>query len=118
MASLLINTTSQGICAHRGSAKPVAPLPRVLLSGAPAVPQQPPWPVIGCTVPLLFGSGPTGQQHPIIGILPCFLVTWVTATTRVKSMGQPLLLADSQGIAQPNGLPVVLLPGQFRVTAI
>jgi len=93
-------------------------MPRVMLSGAPAVPQQPAWPVIGCGVPPLFGSGPTGMQHPIIGLLPCFLATWVTATTRVQSMGQPLLLDTSQGVSLPNGLTVLPVPGQFRVTAV
>lgn len=102
---------------HGGLATPVVTLPRVKLSGAPAVPQQPPWPVQGCALPPLFGAGPTGQMHPIIGMLPCFLVNWVTATVRVKSMGQPLLLESSQGVAMPNGLSVMLVPSQVRVRA-
>lgn len=118
MAALLLNSASQAICMHGGTARPVAPMPRVMLSGAPAVPQQPPWPVIGCPVLPPFGSGPTGMQHPIIGLLPCLLANWVTATTRVKSMGQPLLLAVSQGIALPSALAVTPMPSQIRVTAI
>ena len=103
---------------HGGVAKPVLTAPRVKLSGVPAVPQQPPWPVTGCALPPFSGAGPTGQMHTIMGMLPCFLVNWLTATTRVKSMGQPLLLSDSQGITVPSGLSAALVPGQFRVQAI
>jgi hypothetical protein len=99
-------------------AQPVGLAPRVRLSGSPAVLQQPPWPVIGCVVPPLFGAGPTGQMHTIIGMLPCFLVNWVTATVRVKSMGQPLLLVTSQGVTLPNHLTAAPQSGQARVTAV
>ncbi len=69
-------------------------------------------------MPPLFGAGPTGQMHTIIGMLPCFLVNWMTATVRVKSMGQPLLLATSQSVILPNGQSAVPLPRQARVTAV
>lgn len=118
MAALLLNSNSHAICSHGGQAKPVMPAVRVKLSGSPAVMQQPPWPVSGCLLPPMFGAGPTGQMHTIVGMLPCFFANWMTATVRVKSMGQPLLLENSQGIAIPSGLPVVVVPNQFRVRAI
>jgi hypothetical protein len=42
---------------------------------------------------------------------------FTTAATRVQASGQPLLLADSQGISMPNGTPLIVIPNQIRVNA-
>jgi hypothetical protein len=38
----------------------------------------------------------------------------MTGSTRVLSNGQPLILADSQAITVPNGVPLIIIPGQTR----
>ncbi|MGD0003995.1 MAG: LEPR-XLL domain-containing protein [Anaerolineaceae bacterium] len=103
-------------CVHGGQATPTVPNPRVLLSGTPIPVAAAPFMIAGCAfaVPPPAGPGPT----------PCVsaLFNPATFTTRVKSMGQPLLCQTSiadQVIAIPPAPPVPLLPvssaGQTRV---
>jgi hypothetical protein len=92
-------------CTHAGQATPTVPNPRVTVSGMPTVTMTPPYAIAGCPfVP------------PAPG--PCVTAKWITAATRVTSLGQPLLLMDSQAICAPTGTPVLILGTQVRVTAI
>jgi hypothetical protein len=102
---LTITTTVQ--CAHLGKATPVTPNPRVSAGGQPVVVLTTAYTVAGCTFPAMTnGSGP-----------PCVTAQFTTAATRVQAGGQPLLLADSQGISTPNGTPLLVIPSQVRVSA-
>lgn len=90
------------MCLHGGQAQPTAPLPRVTVAGQAVTTQPPPWTVAGC--PLV----PSPTTPP-----PCVTATWLTAATRVRVMGQPVLLADSQAVCTPTGtglLPTVVQP--------
>lgn len=101
-----LTQTGTVLCAHGGQAQATAPLPRVTLSGAPAVGQTPPYIVAGC--PFNVSGAPS----------PCVTGTWVVAATRVRSTGIPLLLQDSMAVCAPNGTPLMIAsPGQVRVTA-
>jgi hypothetical protein len=106
MAGPALTQAATVICTHGGQARPTAPLPRVLMSGSPAVGQAAPYVVAGC--PFVAGTVPS----------PCVTDTWVTGALRVRSNGIPLLLQDSQSVCAPNGTPsIITSPGQVRVRA-
>ena len=94
------------ICAHAGQAWPVTPNQRVMVSGQPTVTQPSSWLVTGCTMP----------PRPI-GFGPCLSATFVAGSTRVMSLGQPLVLMDSASIVAPAGIPLIVVTAQQRVLA-
>lgn len=98
-------TSTTVICSHGGTAKPVVPSPRVTIMLDKAVTIASPYTVAACP----FTNGTTPQ--------PCLTATFTTASTRVTSLGQFLLLVDSRATTVPNGVPLVITPGQTRVTA-
>jgi hypothetical protein len=102
MPGFLMNASTTVLCSHGGQAKPTVPNPRVKIMGQPSVTQGPPYVVAGCPLPPVAGG-------------PCVATNWVVAATRVKVMGMPVLLIDSQAICAPTGVPVVVIPGQVRV---
>jgi hypothetical protein len=103
MPGPLLNAGSIILCAHGGTAMPTAPIPRVLLSGQPAVTLAAPHTVAGC--PFNVAGAP----------VPCVTANWVLGAVRVKAMGMPVLLMDSQAICIPNGTPVIIAFSQPRV---
>lgn len=107
MPGFVLNVASTVLCAHGGQAKAIAPNPRVRVAGVPAVTQLAPYAIAGCS-----------NSPPPTGVGPCVMGNWVTAATRVRSMGQPLLLQDSQGICVPTGTPLTVAMTQPRVKAI
>ncbi len=102
MPGFLLNVSTTVLCSHGGQAKPTVPNPRVRVMGQPSVTQGPPYVVAGCPLPPIAGG-------------PCVAANWVVASTRVKVMGMPVLLLDSQAVCAPTGVPVVVIPGQVRV---
>jgi|SRR5581483_5489276 len=118
MAGYLLTTASQVTCSHGGQVTPTATLSRVHIGGAPALPQSGNPVVTGCPLPPLTGSGATGATYTITGQMPCVSVIWSTGTTRVTSLGQPLLLDQSAGSSLPGGTPVIIVAGQARIQAI
>jgi hypothetical protein len=99
-------STTTVLCAHTGKATPLTPSPRVSISGQPVLTLATMFSVAGCTFPAISSGGP-----------PCVTAQFTTASTRVQSGGQPLLLADSQGVSMPNGTPLIVIPNQVRVVA-
>jgi len=91
-------------CSHAGMAQPTAPNPRVLVSGQPSVTQPTPYAIAGCALT------PSGS--------PCVTGTWTTATTRVTSNGQPLVIAAGLSTCVSNGTPMLVMSSQLRVTAM
>jgi len=102
MPGYLLNTTATVICAHAGQAQPTMPNPRVKVMGQPVVTQPTLYVVAGC--------GLTGTPTP-----PCVSAQWITAATRVRAGGMPVLLQDSQAICTPTGTPLTALVTQTRV---
>ena len=90
---------------HGGQAQATVPNPRVKVSGQMTVQMPNSWVIAGC--PFNVSGSP----------VPCVTAQWMTAATRVKSGGMPLLLQDSQAVCAPNGTGVNIVVTQFRVKA-
>jgi hypothetical protein len=83
---------------------PVAPNPRVLVSGQPITTLTTPYTVAGCPFPPVSGG-------------PCVTAQWVVGATRVMAGGQPVLIQTSQAICAPTGTPLLVISAQTRVLA-
>jgi hypothetical protein len=90
-------------CTHAGTAMPVAPFPRVLLSGQPAVTLASPYAIVGCA---LTGSAP-----------PCVTGQWLTGAVRVLAGGVPLATMAGTSTCVAPGTPMLPLSAQLRVLA-
>lgn len=106
MPGPLLHVGASVLCAHGGTAAPTAPNPRVTVSGQPTVVMTAPYGIAGCP----FTPGGT--------VMPCVTGTWTAAATRVTSIGQPVVLMDSQALCAPNGTPLVPVSAQTRVIGI
>ena len=98
------NTTAQ--CSHGGSAQPIVGIPRVKLGGSPVLTVASQFVVSGCP------NAPGGAQ------LPCVLATFAQGATRVKVMGNPVLLDSSPATTMPTGVTLTITPPQQRVKGI
>jgi len=108
MPGFLLHQGATILCSHGGQAQPTMSNPRVTVSGMPTVFQSAPHVVAGCALP-----------PPPAANGPCISAQFMTGSVRVLSVGQPLLIFDSQAICMPTGTP--LLPpaaSQTRVVAI
>jgi hypothetical protein len=78
----------------------------VQVSSQLVVTQTPPYVVAGCV-------------FNVAGVpSPCITAQWMSAATRVRAGGVPVLLQDSQAICAPNGTPVNIIVTQIRVKGI
>ena len=91
-------------CTHAGPATPVAPFPRVLLSGQPLVTIASPYAVTGCAL--------TGTPNP-----PCVTGQWLTGAVRVLAGGVPVATMVGTSTCIPTGTPMLPLSAQLRVLA-
>ena len=104
MPGFLLHVGATVQCAHGGMAQATVPNPRVKVMSQPTVQQAAPWSVAGCAFP-----------PPPVANGPCIVAQWVSGAVRVKSMGMPLLLQDSQAICTPTGTPLMVAVTQTRV---
>jgi hypothetical protein len=102
MPGYILHQGASVLCMHAGQAQPMAPNPRVKVSGQMVTTQPNPYTIAGCTFNV---SGVPS---------PCVTAQWVTAATRVRAGGAPVLLQDSQAICAPNGTGVNILVTQVR----
>jgi hypothetical protein len=107
MPGFLLHLGATVLCSHAGQATPLAPNPRVLVSGQPTVALASVYAVAGCTLP-----PPPGANGP------CVTAQYVSSATRLLSNGVPLLLIDSQAICAPTGTPLLASVTQTRVSGI
>jgi hypothetical protein len=107
MPGFLVHVGAQVLCAHAGQATPTVPNPRVTVSGQPTVLLTTPYVVAGCTFP-----------PPPAANGPCVTGQWLVGTTRVTSLGQPLVVQSSQGVCAPTGTPMLIVVTQTRVSAM
>ena len=105
MPGFLLHVGATVFCQHAGQATPTAPDARVRVSNQPVVTQPYPHVVAGC--------GLTGTSNP-----PCITAQWVTAATRVRAGGLPVLLQDSQAVCAPSGTGLMVAVTQTRVRGI
>ena len=107
MPGFLLHVGATVMCAHGGQARPIIPNPRVMVMGQPTVTRAASYVIADCPLP----RSPNGNG-------PCSKARWVTWAQRVISNGQPLLLADSQGICAPTGTPLIPAVTQTRVSGV
>jgi hypothetical protein len=103
MPGFLLHLGATVMCMHGGQALPVAPNPRVLVSGQPIVTMTAPYTVAGCAFVPPGGNG------------PCVTAQWVLGATRVLAGGVPVLLQSSQAVCTPTGTPLNIVMTQMRV---
>lgn len=104
MAGFVLHQGATILCVHGGQAQATTPNPRVKVGGQAVVTQPSPHTVTGC--PFVTPGGTP---------MPCVTAQWVTAATRVRAGGQPVLLQDSQAVCTPNGTGVNVVVTQVRV---
>jgi hypothetical protein len=92
------------LCTHAGQATPLAPFPRVVLTGQPAVTLATPYAVAGCAL--------TGTPNP-----PCVTGQWIVGATRVLAGGAPVATMAGQSLCVPTGTPMLPVAAQTRVLA-
>lgn len=92
------------LCSHAGQATPLAPFPRVLLSGQPVVTLSSPCAVAGCAL--------TGTSNP-----PCATGQWLSGAVRVMAGGAPLATMAGSSTCIPTGTPMLPVMAQLRVLA-
>ncbi len=107
MPGPLLHLGATVLCSHGGQALPVAPNPRVLLSGQPAVTILSTYSIAGCTFP----PPPSGNG-------PCVTGMWLSGATRVLIAGQPAALQTGASVCMPTGTPLMALQAQMRVVGM
>ena len=103
MPGFVLHAGATVLCLHAGQAQPTASNPRVKVGGQPVVTQPVPYTVAGCTLP-----------PPIAANGPCVTAQWITAATRIRAGGVPVLLQDSQAICAPTGTGLNVVVTQVR----
>ncbi len=104
MPGFLLHVGAVVQCLHGGIAQPILPNPRVTVVGQPIVTQAGPYTITGCTLP-----------PPPVANGPCVTANWLTSALRVKSMGMPVILQDSQAVCAPTGTGLIVSVIQMRV---
>lgn len=107
MPGFIIHQGANVQCMHLGIATPVTVNPRVTVSNQPIVTMANTYSVAGCTFPSISTGAP-----------PCATAQWTLGAVRVTSMGQPVILQDSQSTCVPTATPLVIGPCQVRVKAM
>ncbi len=102
MPGFLLHIGATVMCLHAGQAQPVVSNPRVKVGGQPIVTQTSSYAITGCTL----ASVPSP---------PCTTAQWITAATRVRAGGVPVLLQDSQAVCAPTGTGLNIVVTQVRV---
>lgn len=92
------------LCAHAGQATPLAPFPRVTVSGMPVVTLASPYVVVACA---LSSSGTP----------PCVRGQWLVGAARVLAGSVPVAVQSGTGITTPTGTPLMPVSVQPRASA-
>jgi hypothetical protein len=92
------------MCSHAGTSTPVAPFPRVLLSGQPVVTLSSSYVIAGCAL--------TGTTVP-----PCVTGQWLVGAARVLAGGVPVAVMTGSSACVPTGTPMLAVSAQLRVLA-
>jgi hypothetical protein len=106
MPGFLLHDSASVSCLHGGIATPSAPNPRVLVNGLPTVMVTVPHKITGC--PFNVSGAPS----------PCITGQWISASQRVFSGPNALVLLDSQAKCVPNGTPLIITGTQTRVSSL
>ncbi|MER6161669.1 hypothetical protein ABT147_40195 [Streptomyces sp. NPDC001868] len=104
MPGYLAHDGAVTICLHAGRATPTVLNPRVKVSGRATVVVGPPWAVAGCA--------------PAPGTLPCATGQWTASTSRIRSLGLPLVIQGGTAVCVPTGGPLLVTTVQARVRGV
>ena len=104
MPGFILHLGATVICAHGGQAMPIAPFPRVLVSGQPIATLASPYAVAGCAFPPVSGG-------------PCVTAQWIVGAGRVRAGGTPVRVPSGGAICVPTGTPLTAVVTQPRVMA-
>ena len=92
------------LCSHAGQATPLAPFPRVMVSGQPVVTLTSPYAIAGCAL--------STTSTP-----PCVTGQFVSGAVRVVAGGAPLATLAGSSVCTPTGSPMLPVVAQPRVLA-
>lgn len=104
MPAPILHLGATVLCSHAGQATPLAPFPRVLVSGQPVVTLTSPYAVAACAL--------TGTPTP-----PCVTAQWVAGAVRVLAGGAPVVTMIGSSVCVPTGTPLLPLVAQTRALA-
>jgi hypothetical protein len=104
MPAPILHLGATVLCSHAGQATPLAPFPRVTLSGQPAVTLASPYAIAACAL--------TGTTNP-----PCVTGQWTAGAVRVLAGGAPVATLAGQSVCTPTGTPMMPVVAQLRVLA-
>ena len=104
MPAPILHLGATVLCSHAGQATPVAPFPRVLVSGQPVATLTSPYVIAGCAL--------TGTPTP-----PCVTANWVVGATRVVAGGAPVVTMTGTAVCVPTGTPLLPVVAQTRALA-
>jgi len=104
MPAPVLHLGASVLCSHAGQATPLAPFPRVLLSGQPAVTLSSPYAVAACAL--------TGTSSP-----PCVTGQWMVGAARVLAGGVPVATMTGASTCIPTGTPMLPVAAQTRALA-
>ena len=107
MPGYLLHQGATVVCPHNaGRAQPILRNRRVKINRQPIVTRSM-YRITGCPNP-----------PPPENVGPCQTAEWITAATRVKASGIPVLLRDSKSTCTPTPEPLKILSTQTRVKGI
>ncbi len=106
MTGYLLNSSASVQCMHGGKVQLTPTNQRVKVDGQPVMTQDNVCSITGCSFVPPYGNG------------PCSTGQWVSAATRVKAGGMPVLLRDSQSVCTPTGTGMNIINTQMRVMGI
>jgi hypothetical protein len=102
MPSPALHSGAVVLCSHAGPAQPLAPFPRVLLTGQPVVTLASLYAVTGC--------GLSTTSTP-----PCVTGQWLSGAVRVLAGGAPVAVVTGASTCVPTGTPLLPTTVQPRV---
>lgn len=104
MSGYILDQGAEILCLHGGQAQLTNINFRVKVSGQYIVTPSKPYTISACTLP----PPPSGNG-------PCVTAQWISAATRVKAGGIPVLLQNNQAICAPTGTGLNVITTQTRV---
>ena len=104
MPGFILHLGATVICAHGGQATPLAPFPRVLVSGQPIATLSSPYAVAGCAFPTASGG-------------PCVTGAVGPGRDARARRGRTGLVQSGFAVCAPTGTPLTPLVMQPRVSA-
>lgn len=104
MPGYLLDEGAVVMCMHAGEAKPTVTNLKVKAGGQAIVTQSSVYTISGCALP-----------PPIVANGPCLTAQWVSAASKVKAGGEPVLLQDSSAVCVPTGTGLNVVVTQMKV---